>query len=99
MREKARQMYRDHYALVRRITPPERLLEYRLGDGWGPLCAFLGKKVPEVDFPRVNDQKYMQERLGIVVRRSMKNGVWNVGRVLMPVVVVMFASWWVWSTK
>ena len=99
MREKARQMYRDHYALVRRITPPERLLEYKLEDGWGPLCAFLGKEVPEVEFPRVNDQKHMQEFLGIVARRSMRNGLWNVGRVLLPVVVVVCASWWVWSTK
>ena len=99
MQDKARDMYRDHYELVRRITPPDRLLEYKLGDGWEPLCAFLGKKVPEVDFPRVNDQKHMQEFLGLVARRSMKNGLWNVGRVLLPIVVVMCASWWVWSTK
>ena len=56
---------------------------------WG-----LGKEVPEVQFPRANDQKHMQEFLGIVARRSMKNGLWNVGRVLLPVVVVVCASWW-----
>ena len=99
MQDKARGMYRDHYELVRRITPPDRLLEYRLGDGWEPLCAFLGKKVPEVVFPRVNDQKHMEEFLGILARRSMKNGLWNVGRVLLPIVVVMCATWWVWPTE
>lgn len=99
MQDKARDMYRAHYELGRRITPPERLLEYKLGDGWEPLCAFLGKKVPEVDFPRVNDQKHMQELLKLVARKSMKNGLWNVGRVLLPIVAVMCASWWVWAIK
>ena len=79
--------------------PRDRLLEYRLGDGWEPLCAFWGKKLPEVDFPKVNDQKHVEEFLGIMARRSMKNGLWNVGRVLLPIVVVLCATWWVWLTK
>ena len=55
------------YALVRRKSrPPERLSEYRLGDGWEPFWAFLGKEVPAVEFPRVNDQKHMQEFLGLL---------------------------------
>ena len=99
MQDKARDMYRNHYELVRRITPPDRLLEYKLGDGWEPLCAFLGKEVPEVDFPRVNDQKHIQEFQGLVARRSMRNGLWNVGRVLLPVLAVVCAIWWVWPSK
>ncbi|CAF9937178.1 hypothetical protein IMSHALPRED_011046 [Imshaugia aleurites] len=99
MQDKARDMYRNHYELVRRITPPDSLLEYKLGDGWEPFCAFSGKEVPEVVFPRVNDQKHMQEFLGLVARRSMKNGLWNVGRVLLPVVAVVCAIWWVWPSK
>jgi hypothetical protein len=34
--------------------PPERLLVHRLGDGWEPLCAFLGVPVPDKPYPRVN---------------------------------------------
>jgi hypothetical protein len=34
--------------------PPERLLVQRLGDGWEPLCAFLGVPVPQEPYPRVN---------------------------------------------
>jgi sulfotransferase family protein len=30
-------------------------LEYRVGQGWKPLCEFLGKDVPEEDFPRADD--------------------------------------------
>jgi len=34
--------------------PPERLLVHRLGDGWEPLCDFLGVAVPDKPYPRVN---------------------------------------------
>jgi hypothetical protein len=37
-----------------RIVVP-RLLELRLGDGWEPLCAFLGVPVPGKPYPRVNN--------------------------------------------
>ena len=39
----SRSMYAEHYALVRRMTPPQRILEYRLSDGWEPLCNFMDK--------------------------------------------------------
>ena len=32
----------------------DRLLTYHVGDGWEPLCRFLGKPVPEVEYPRTN---------------------------------------------
>ena len=56
MRRNARDVYREHYAMVRRVTPPERLLEFQLSEGWAPLCKFLGKEVPDEPFPRVNDE-------------------------------------------
>ena len=37
------------YELVRRVCSKERLLEFDLKDGWGPLCAFSGKEKPEVE--------------------------------------------------
>ncbi len=95
MQEKAREMYREHYAQVRQIVPKERLLEYKLGDGWEPLCEFLGKPIPHVPFPKVNDQDHMDEHLRIVAVRSIKNGLFNVGRYATPVVAVGL-GWWVW---
>jgi len=56
VRRNARAAYQAYYDGVRAAVPPERRLEYRLADGWGPLCAFLGKDVPDVPFPRVNDR-------------------------------------------
>jgi Sulfotransferase domain len=74
-----RDMYRERYAMVRWVTPRERLLEYTMGDGWEPLCEFLGKPVPEVGCPRVKDQEYMREFLAIVTRRSIRNASITVG--------------------
>ena len=34
--------------------PKGRLLEWRVEDGWDPLCEFLGVERPVV-FPRVNE--------------------------------------------
>ncbi|KAL8891333.1 MAG: hypothetical protein Q9215_001656, partial [Flavoplaca cf. flavocitrina] len=43
--------FEDHYAHVREVVPKERLLEYRVQEGWEPLCRFLGTEVPEEEFP------------------------------------------------
>lgn len=53
--------------------PKGRLLEWRVEDGWDPLCEFLGVERPEVAFPRVNENSEfvkMQEemRKGLMVR-------------------------------
>ena len=55
---RAKADYRAKYAEVRRLVPEgARRLEYRLGDGWAPLCTFLGKDVPDTEFPAVNESK------------------------------------------
>ncbi|KAJ5676850.1 uncharacterized protein N7477_002483 [Penicillium maclennaniae] len=38
---KGKQVYEEHVAEVRSLVPKERLLEYNINDGWGPLCEFL----------------------------------------------------------
>lgn len=43
--------------------PAERLLVYRVKDGWEPLCRFLGKEVPTTPFPRSNDRDEFWNRL------------------------------------
>lgn len=68
MQAKARDFYRQHYEHVRRICPPERLLEFKLSDGWDPLCEFLGKEVPlGRESPWVNDAAVLQEKLELMV--------------------------------
>ncbi len=47
-------VYRRHIAEVKATIPAERLLVFSIGDGWKPLCDFLGVAVPDVAFPRTN---------------------------------------------
>lgn len=73
----AKPTYRNHYALVRKATPKERLLDFKLEDGWEPLCRFLGKDVPNVPFPRINDLKDFHTKSNIMVKIAAKRVLWK----------------------
>lgn len=85
----ARSTYRAHYDFVRKSVPKERLLDYELGSGWEPLCKFLGKEVPDCEFPRLNESKefaiYMRKAQSDLVKKGLRL-VW--GRVGVPGLVV-----------
>ena len=53
-------VFERHNEEVRRSVPPERLLVYEVGQGWGPLCEFLGLPEPDEPFPRLNDTAGMR---------------------------------------
>ncbi|HEY3815355.1 MAG TPA: sulfotransferase [Caulobacteraceae bacterium] len=46
----------DHTAAVKATIAPERLLVYEAGQGWEPLCRFLGAPVPDVAYPSENSR-------------------------------------------
>jgi len=46
--------YQRHVDGVRERVPADRLVEWRAGDGWGPLCRALGVAQPDEPFPHVN---------------------------------------------
>lgn len=79
----AKQVYREHYEMIRKVTPKERLLDYKLGMGWGPLCRFLGENVPGVEFPRINDAKDFEARSNVMLKiaagRVLWKGLWWLG--------------------
>ncbi|KAI8882977.1 hypothetical protein K501DRAFT_333610 [Backusella circina FSU 941] len=52
--EYTKALYRKHYEEVIATVPEEKLFIMELGEGWDRLCAFLGKEVPDVPYPRVN---------------------------------------------
>lgn len=54
--------YNDH---VRATAPPDRLVEWTPGDGWGPLCAALGAAVPHRPFPHTNTTAQARSDLGL----------------------------------
>jgi hypothetical protein len=55
-RDHAIACYAQHNDEVRREVSAERLLEFRVDQGWEPLCAFLGVPIPQRPFPRINDR-------------------------------------------
>lgn len=76
VRRNARRIYRRHYEAVPAMVPPERILMFRLQEGWGPLCAFLGKDVPDVPFPHVNEAKALQSKFRAKLRRDVSLAAW-----------------------
>jgi len=50
-----------HNDAVRTVIPSERLLEYRAGDGWEPLCHALNLPVPDIPYPHTNTKKEFLE--------------------------------------
>jgi hypothetical protein len=46
--------YERHNDHVRKSAPAGRLLEWRPGDGWEPICDALGLPVPDEPFPWTN---------------------------------------------
>jgi hypothetical protein len=57
--------YERHNEAVRRAVPPDRLLEWRPGDGWEPLCAALDVPVPQEPFPHENTTADFRARRGL----------------------------------
>ncbi|PYH98980.1 NAD dependent epimerase/dehydratase [Aspergillus ellipticus CBS 707.79] len=49
--------FNAHYDLVRAAAKERgrEILEYRVQEGWQPLCQFLGKDMPDKAFPKVNE--------------------------------------------
>jgi hypothetical protein len=49
--------FNRHNEAVMREIPEERLLVYETGQGWKPLCEFLGVPVPASAYPRANTRE------------------------------------------
>jgi hypothetical protein len=63
--EAAMAAYERHNEEVRRSADPARLVEWRPGDGWGPLCDALGVAVPQAEFPHENTRADFRARIGL----------------------------------
>jgi hypothetical protein len=64
-RAHATRVFAEHNRAVVDAIPPSRLLVHRAGDGWEPLCRFLGVPVPDQDFPHLNDTAWYRSRTGL----------------------------------
>ena len=51
--------------------PAERLLVFRVKEGWGPLCEFLGLPVPDTDFPHINSREETKQLIAGLTSRGI----------------------------
>jgi hypothetical protein len=56
-------VYNKNVEDVLATVSPDRLLVHNLGDGWQPLCDWLGLPIPSVDYPSGNTTKDLQDKL------------------------------------
>jgi len=56
-REYAIYIYNKHIEKISKLVPTERLLKYKVTQGWEPLCHFLDVPIPSVPFPWLNDRR------------------------------------------
>ena len=61
----AKRAYERHNADVRASVPADRLIDYRPGDGWEPICEKLGLPVPTEPFPHVNTTEEFRAMVGM----------------------------------
>lgn len=54
-------IYEENVEAVKATIAPERLLVHSVGDGWEPLCAFLGVPAPVQPYPSRNTAKDFQD--------------------------------------
>ncbi|KAF9893403.1 hypothetical protein FE257_011835 [Aspergillus nanangensis] len=81
------QVFIDHNNYVRKVVPPERLLEFQVKDGWEPLCQFLDISVPDAPFPSANDSAGFIQAFKRLWRRSVKQSIRNITTSLLIVAV------------
>ncbi|BFZ61737.1 hypothetical protein YB2330_002812 [Saitoella coloradoensis] len=70
-----KRVFKEHYEKVREVVPKENMLEYTAGQGWGPLCEFLGVEAPSTPYPRVNETASFDERIQLILKKSLWQSV------------------------
>ena len=56
--------YERHNAQVRAEVPAERLIDWKPGDGYAPICERLGLPIPDVAFPHTNTTAEFRAMIG-----------------------------------
>ena len=89
---RGKQRFHEHYEEIRNLVPSENLLEYKVCDGWAPLCDYLGVPVPDVPFPRSNDAEQFVKRCRTQNRKQMMNVVFKAMVVGVPVLATVLSA-------
>jgi hypothetical protein len=98
IKSRLREHYDRHHAMVRRMVPKDQLLEYRLGSGWEPLCAFLEKDIPDEPFPHGNEAEALRKVMLYKKVKSVAMAGWKVSPYIAAVAAVGASAWYTWDT-
>lgn len=79
--------YQRHLREVCAEIDEERLLVYNVGEGWEPLCNFLGRPIPDIPFPRTNSRRNLQAAVWAI--QGMK---WLILTIPILIAVAIFAQ-------
>jgi hypothetical protein len=82
-------VYHKHVRWLKDTVPAERLVFFDVRDGWEPLCMALGKEVPGVPFPRINDSEAIDRLAAKMVGRGFMR--WA---VILGAGAVAVGLWW-----
>ncbi len=67
----AEEVFNKHMEDVKAYVPADKLLVFDVRDGWGPLCQFLDKPVPEENLPHLNKKENFKTMLAGLMRGEM----------------------------
>jgi sulfotransferase family protein len=60
--------YHEHIEEIKAAVPPERLLIFKVDQGWEPLCKFLDVEAPKSEFPNVNDRAQVKKTIADITK-------------------------------
>ncbi len=95
-RERDRQysieVFNRHNQRVKELVPPDRLLVFRVQQGWEPLCQFLGCPVPEgTPFPHLNEGK---DTLEALARQRLFGPIVRKLQIAAAAALLVGLIWW-----
>lgn len=94
-----RSLFQRHNESVRRLVPPERLLEFQAVQGWEPLCKFLGKPVPATSYPRVHSAQEFQDGDRAWIREMYITFFRRLGLTALSAGILGWALWVKWTQR
>ncbi|WP_258602421.1 sulfotransferase family protein [Mesorhizobium sp. AR10] len=89
-RDKAIERYNAYTEEVKAAVPPEKLLVFKVTDGWGPLCRFVGVAEPAEPFPNLNDRASLKK----IIRDVITGAYIMLGLSIAAGAVAIAALWW-----
>lgn len=85
--------YRHAHEEARALVPEHQRLEYKLEQGWAPLCKFLDVEEPDVEFPQMNDSGSFEAKMAVMKRLAVVRVAKSWSPFLAVVSVVAFGIW------